>query len=120
MTVLKAMARPAKVIYSSSLLQILSIWGALVFAMFYVFSTSLPDMLQDLYDFSPALTGVSFLTFSTCLVWWAVGTRAKNQQALGRYVALQSAISSPIGCTSSLKRSTAGALTPKADCRCPS
>ncbi|KAF2480130.1 putative major facilitator superfamily transporter [Neohortaea acidophila] len=64
MTVLKAMARPAKVIYSSSLLQILSIWGALVFAMFYVFSTSLPDMLQDLYDFSPALTGVSFLTFS--------------------------------------------------------
>lgn len=68
MTVLKAMARPAKVICSSSLLQVLSIWGALVFALFYVFSTSLPDMLQDLYDFDPALTGVSFLTFSMYLV----------------------------------------------------
>lgn len=64
-TVLHSMLRPAKVLFSSSVLALLSLWGALVFSFFYTYSTTLPDMLQDVYGFDPALTGVSFLTFST-------------------------------------------------------
>ena len=58
------MIRPITVIWSSTLLQALSIWGALVFSFFYIMSTTLPDMLEDIYGFGSGLTGVSFLTFS--------------------------------------------------------
>lgn len=34
-TILQSMARPARIIWSSSLLQCLSLWGGLAFAFFY-------------------------------------------------------------------------------------
>ena len=64
-TILDSMLRPAKVLFSSGVLALLSLWGALVFSFFYTYSTTLPDMLQEVYGFDPALTGVAFLTFST-------------------------------------------------------
>ncbi|EXJ82516.1 hypothetical protein A1O3_06329 [Capronia epimyces CBS 606.96] len=56
--------RPAVVFYSSSVLQILSLFGSMVFAYFYIMSTSLPDILEDVYGLSPAMTGSTFVSFS--------------------------------------------------------
>jgi MFS family permease len=60
----ESMKRPARVFYGSSVLQLLSLYGALEFSMFYVMSTSLPDILNDVYNFPPSLSGASFLCFS--------------------------------------------------------
>ncbi|KAK5135419.1 hypothetical protein LTR08_005207 [Meristemomyces frigidus] len=60
----QAMQRPAKVFRSSLVLQLLSLYGAVAFSFFYTMSTTLPEMLQTQYGFSPALIGSSFLTFS--------------------------------------------------------
>jgi MFS family permease len=59
-----AITRPAKVFVSSFILQILSLYGSLVFTFFYVMSTTLPDILQHNYNFSPAMIGTAFLSFS--------------------------------------------------------
>lgn len=63
--VLIAIARPAKVFASSFVLQVLSLYGSVMFSIFYVLSTSLPDILQTKYDFPPALVGTTFISFST-------------------------------------------------------
>lgn len=55
-TLAEGMSRPAQIIWSSSMLQILSLWGGLVFAFFYVNSTSLPEILE-----------VGSLDYLTCL-----------------------------------------------------
>jgi MFS family permease len=59
-----SITRPAKVFFSSFILQILSLYGSLVFTFFYVMSTTLPDILQHNYNFSPAMIGTAFLSFS--------------------------------------------------------
>ncbi|KAF2095566.1 putative major facilitator superfamily transporter [Rhizodiscina lignyota] len=56
--------RPSKVFLGSPVLQIMSLYGGVVFSFFYIMSTTLPDILQDIYEFPPALTGTSFMTFS--------------------------------------------------------
>ena len=56
--------RPARVFYSSAVLQIMSLYGGLSFTFFYTMSTTLPDILATRYSLSPALVGVSFLSFS--------------------------------------------------------
>jgi MFS family permease len=56
--------RPAVVFLDSAVLQALSLYGALVFSYFYVMTTTLPDILQQGYGLSPALTGSSFIAFS--------------------------------------------------------
>jgi len=56
--------RPASVFYSSAVLQIMSLYGGLSFTFFYTMSTTLPDILATRYSLSPALVGVSFLSFS--------------------------------------------------------
>ena len=59
-----SITRPAKVFFSSFILQILSLYGSLVFTFFYVMSTTLPDILQYNYNFTPAMIGTAFLSFS--------------------------------------------------------
>ncbi|KAK4541442.1 hypothetical protein LTR36_008043 [Oleoguttula mirabilis] len=59
-----AIARPARVFSSSFVLQILSLYGAVIFSFFYVMSTTLPEILQNEYHMPPALIGSSFLSFS--------------------------------------------------------
>ncbi|ROW07762.1 hypothetical protein VMCG_03430 [Cytospora schulzeri] len=56
--------RPWIVLGSSFVLQILSLFGSLVFAHFYIMSTTFPSILQERYDFTPAATGLAFVTFS--------------------------------------------------------
>lgn len=60
--------RPFMVLKSSFVLQILSFYGSFLFSYFYVMSTTLPALLQDTYDFTPAETGFAFITFSTFFV----------------------------------------------------
>lgn len=62
--IVASITRPAKVFFSSFVLQILSLYGALVFTFFYVMATTLPDILRDQYKLSPAGIGGAFLSFS--------------------------------------------------------
>ncbi|KAF2704990.1 MFS multidrug transporter-like protein [Pleomassaria siparia CBS 279.74] len=59
-----SIVRPASVFTGSLVLQILSLYGSLVFTFFYIMSTTLPDILQNMYNFPPSLVGSSFLIFS--------------------------------------------------------
>ena len=56
--------RPAAVFSGSSVLQGMSLYGAIMFSYYYVYSTTLPDILQQLYGLSPAQTGLTFISFS--------------------------------------------------------
>lgn len=62
--IITSMLRPARIFYSSSMLQCLAGWGGLVFAFFYVNSTSLPEILDVVYGFGPAKRGISYLAWS--------------------------------------------------------
>lgn len=62
--VLSSMIRPVIVFSGSFVLQIFSLWGALIFSFFYIMSTTLPDFLADVYGFDEAQRGVAFLSFS--------------------------------------------------------
>ena len=62
-----SVTRPFTLLFSSSVLQIVSFFGAMVFSLYYIIATTLPGMLRDIYNFSPALTGSSFLSFSKSL-----------------------------------------------------
>lgn len=64
MSLLACITRPVKVFYSSFVLQILSLYGALAFTWFYVMATTLPDILRYQYKFTPAMVGSAFLSFS--------------------------------------------------------
>lgn len=75
-TLQRSVKRPAAVFASSFVLKIISLYGAMVFSFFYIMSTTLPDMLQDIYGFSPASIGSSFLPFSKC---------SRNSSALGEH-----------------------------------
>lgn len=56
--------RPFVVFGGSSVLQVTSLFGALLFAHFYILSTTLPDILEGIYGLSPAETGSVFITLS--------------------------------------------------------
>lgn len=62
--------RPAIVLSGSSVLQVMSLHGAVSFSYYYIFSTTLPEILQDMYGLSPAAAGLAFLSFSKL---WALG-----------------------------------------------
>lgn len=64
MSLMACITRPVKVFYSSFVLQILSLYGALAFTWFYVMATTLPDILKYQYNFTPAMVGSAFLSFS--------------------------------------------------------
>ncbi|KIW16762.1 hypothetical protein PV08_03952 [Exophiala spinifera] len=57
----ESILRPLVVFADSSVLQLISIYGSLNFSYFYIMTTTLPDILQDIYHLSPALTGSSFV-----------------------------------------------------------
>lgn len=63
-TLLDSVSRPLAVLFGSGVLLSLSLFGAVSFSYFYVLSVSLPGILQDVYHFSPAEVGSSFIAFS--------------------------------------------------------
>lgn len=56
--------RPFVVIWGSGVLQALSLIEAVAFTYFYVMSTTLPGILEDMYNLSAAATGAAFIAFS--------------------------------------------------------
>lgn len=60
----EAVLRPFVVLKSSFVLQIMSLYSGILFSYFYTMTTSFPRLLQDGYGFTPAETGLSFITFS--------------------------------------------------------
>ncbi|QDS71199.1 hypothetical protein FKW77_010266 [Venturia effusa] len=63
-TIWRSIKRPATVFADSLVLQILSLYGCIVFSFFYIMATTLPSVLESEYGFSPASTGSAFLSFS--------------------------------------------------------
>lgn len=59
-----AMTRPFTVLAGSGVLQVLSIFGAVMFTYFYIMATTLPDILESLYGLSPAAAGSALISFS--------------------------------------------------------
>ncbi|CZR54254.1 related to multidrug resistance protein [Phialocephala subalpina] len=59
-----SISRPVVVMINSFVLQIMSFYGGLAFALYYIMATSLPGILREIYGFSPALTGSAFISFS--------------------------------------------------------
>ena len=59
-----AVTRPFAVLFGSSVLMLLSLFGSVCFTYFYIMSISLPYILQDIYGFTPAQTGSAFMSFS--------------------------------------------------------
>lgn len=60
----ESVMRPTIALKSSFVLQILAFYGSFLFTYFYIMSTTLPGILQDIYHFTPAATGIAFITFS--------------------------------------------------------
>lgn len=56
--------RPFIVLWGSGILQALSLIEAVAYTYFYVMSTTLPSILEDLYGLSAAATGAAFIAFS--------------------------------------------------------
>jgi MFS family permease len=59
-----AITRPVIILFDSFVLQILSFYGGLVFTLYYIMATTFPTFLREVYGFSPAKVGSSFLVFS--------------------------------------------------------
>ncbi|KAL5413212.1 hypothetical protein PMIN04_009522 [Paraphaeosphaeria minitans] len=59
-----AIKRPFTVLFGSSVLLGMSLFGSVLFSYFYVLSTTLPVILEKWYGFSPSQIGSSFLCFS--------------------------------------------------------
>jgi MFS family permease len=63
-----ALTRPFAVLFGSGVLLLLSVYTSVSFSFFYVMSISLPEILQDIYHFNPAQTGLAFMGFSRFFV----------------------------------------------------
>lgn len=61
---LNSIMRPVVVFSSSGVLQVMSLFGSVYFTFYYIMSTTLPDILEQIYGMSPALTGSAFIIFS--------------------------------------------------------
>lgn len=99
-----SITRPATVLFSSGVLLALSLFGSVVFSYFYVMSTSLPDILQGIYGFSPATTGASFIFFSESIpIWWFLPLALTCRMASNHHIGIGSFISVFL-CNSTLDR----------------
>lgn len=59
-----AVLRPLLVLASSVVLQLMSLFSAVVFTFFYVMSTTLPDIAEDIFHLGPTATGAAYISFS--------------------------------------------------------
>ncbi|KAK4163990.1 major facilitator superfamily domain-containing protein [Cladorrhinum sp. PSN259] len=59
-----AVQRPVQVLFGSGVLMAMSLFGSVVFAFFYVESTSLAGILQDVYGLSPVAVGSCYASFT--------------------------------------------------------
>ena len=60
----ESVTRPFIIFGSSGVLMSLSLFGSVAFTHFYTIATTLPDILEERYGLSPALTGSSLFVFT--------------------------------------------------------
>ena len=60
----ESITRPTTVFLDSGVLQACSLFASVAFAYFYNMCTTLPVILEEVYELTPALTGTAFMTFS--------------------------------------------------------
>ncbi|KAI2609390.1 major facilitator superfamily domain-containing protein [Hypoxylon fragiforme] len=60
----EAMVRPFTVLAGSGVLQLLSVFGSVLFTYYYIMATTLPDILQSQYGLSAAASGSTLIFFS--------------------------------------------------------
>jgi MFS family permease len=66
-----AIQRPFTVLFGSRVLMLISLFAAVSFSYFYVICISLPQVLQDVYNFTPAQAGSAFMAFSKSFLFQA-------------------------------------------------
>lgn len=59
-----AITRPFVVLFGSPVLMLMAVFAAVSFSYFYVLCISLPDILQDVYGFTPVQAGSAFIFFT--------------------------------------------------------
>ncbi|OTA57683.1 major facilitator superfamily transporter [Hypoxylon sp. EC38] len=59
-----AIVRPFTVLAGSGVLQVLSLFGSIIFTYFYILATTLPEIVETRYNFSPAAAGLAMISFS--------------------------------------------------------
>ena len=59
-----SLTRPFAVLFGSWVLMLLSLYGSVAFSYFYIMSITLPSFLEEVYGFTPAQTGLAFMSFS--------------------------------------------------------
>jgi MFS family permease len=64
LTLWHAITRPFTVLFGSSVLMLISLFASVSFAYFYVMCLSLPEVLLEVYHFTPAQAGAAFMAFS--------------------------------------------------------
>lgn len=64
LTLREAVLRPARVLMGSGVLMAMSTFGAVAFSFFYVMSTTLADILKDVYGMDQVTVGFCFISFS--------------------------------------------------------
>lgn len=62
-----AVLRPLIVFSGSIVLQLMSLFSAVVFTFFYVMSTTLPDIAEGVFHLGPTATGAAYISFSKFL-----------------------------------------------------
>lgn len=60
----ESIMRPAVVFAGSSVLQAMSVFGGVSYTFFYVVSTTLPDICEEIYGLNPTEMGFVFISFS--------------------------------------------------------
>lgn len=78
-TLRTTITRPFVVLVHSSVLQIMSLYGGAVFSFYYILATTLPDILREVYGFSPTMIGLSFLSFSKIVTFHVKGSANVNR-----------------------------------------
>ncbi|KAK8000980.1 hypothetical protein PG991_013202 [Apiospora marii] len=83
-----AMMRPVIVFADSFVLQLMSLFGAMTFSYFYIFSTTYPDILIQTYRLTPAQTGLAFIPLTAGSI---IGTLVCNSVLDRIYIKLRAA-----------------------------
>ncbi|PHH78465.1 hypothetical protein CDD80_6808 [Ophiocordyceps camponoti-rufipedis] len=63
-TVVGSIARPAHMLWSSSILVVISLFHGLGFSIYYIMSVTMPDIVENIFNGSPATTGLYLISFS--------------------------------------------------------
>lgn len=83
-----AIKRPFAVLFGSGVLFAMSLFGSVMFSFYYVISCTLPGILQNVYGFTPAQTGASFICFSKIFFTSTSVISTDNFPGVGSFISI--------------------------------